>query len=104
MEKDPNSNFDKLALIDDLKRAGFRDDIAKDVAEAVDSKKIKGWTYDMGRQEAIRVAREIIDSSHQALDRFREEAMPPIARRSGPAERPHQHYAERIADSGKSPA
>jgi hypothetical protein len=69
--RDRNGDFDKTDLKDDLKRAGFEDCIADNIADRVDERKAHGWTYETGRQEAIREAQLIIDSSHAALDNFR---------------------------------
>jgi hypothetical protein len=80
-------------LIGDLKLAGFEDSIAETIARRVDKHKAKGWTYDMGRQEAIREAQELIKNSHRALDAFRTSTLPETGQQR---ERP---YAERIADS-----
>jgi hypothetical protein len=93
LPRDPVSAYDKVALIGDLKLAGFEDPIAQVIANQVDKHKAKGWTYDMGRQEAIRQAQEIIKKSHMALDAFRASTLPETGQQR---ERP---YAERIADS-----
>lgn len=60
-----------MALIDQLKMAGFEEAIAYIIAERVEQRKAKEWTQDMGRQEAIRQAQELLESSHAALDNFR---------------------------------
>ncbi len=91
--RDPVSNYDKTALIDDLKLAGFDDSIAKTIAARVDSKKTKQWTHDMGRQAAVREAQILLKNSHTALDTFRASILPEIGKQK---ERP---LAERIADS-----
>ncbi len=93
MPRDPVSNYDKEALIDDLKLAGFEDAIAKIIAARVDSKKAKDWTYDMGRQEAIGEAQILLKNAHLALDSFRSQALPVTPK---PKERP---FAEQIADT-----
>jgi hypothetical protein len=91
LPRDPTSNFDKAALIDDLKRAGFEESLSKIIADHVEHVKDSNWTYDMGRQQAIKEAQTLIDASHLALDRFREEALP-----SQTKTRP---FAERISDN-----
>jgi hypothetical protein len=93
LPRDPVSNYDKASLIGDLKLAGFEDSIAEIIASRVDEHKAKGWTYDMGRQEALREAQELIKNSHMALDAFRASTLPETGKQR---ERP---YAERIADS-----
>lgn len=93
MPRDPVSNYDKITLIGDLKLAGFEDSIAEVIANRVDEHKAKGWTYDMGRQEAIRQAQELIRTSHMALDAFRTSTLPQTG------EQKTRPYAERIADS-----
>jgi hypothetical protein len=90
LPKDPASNFDKAALIDDLKRAGFEETFSKVIADRVEHVKGSKWTYDMGRQQAIREAQTLIDNFHLALDRFRDEALP--SQKTRP-------YADRISDS-----
>jgi hypothetical protein len=70
--RDRDSDFDKTDLRDELKRAGFEDCIADNIADRVDDRKAHGWTYGVGRQEAIREAQLLLDSSHAALDNFRE--------------------------------
>lgn len=72
--------------------AGFEDSIAEIIANCVDQKKVEGWTYSMGRQEAIKQAQILIETSHAALDTFRARTLP-----STGLERP---LAERIADPG----
>jgi hypothetical protein len=65
-----DTDFSKGDLKDDLKRAGFEDCVADNIADRVDDRKAKGWTYDVGRQEAIREAELIINSSKAALDNY----------------------------------
>lgn len=65
-----DTDFSNGDLKDDLKRAGFEDCVADNIADRVDDRKAKGWTYDVGRQEAIREAELIINSSKAALDNF----------------------------------
>lgn len=71
MVRDRDSDFDKGDLRSELKRAGFEDCIAENIADRVDDRKAHGWTYETGRQEAVREAQLIIDSSNTALDNFR---------------------------------
>ncbi len=71
--RDFRSDFDKGDLRDDLKHAGFEDCVADNIADRVDDRKAKGWSYGTGRQEAIREAQVFIDSSKAALDNFRNE-------------------------------
>jgi hypothetical protein len=92
LPRDPVSDYNKAALIDDLKLAGFEESIAKVIAARVDNKKAKGWTYDVGRQEAIRQAQDLLKNSHRALDAFRDGSLPD---RGEIKKRP---LAERIAD------
>lgn len=96
--RSPASNFDKLALRDDLKLAGFEDCIAETIAARVDDKKADQWTHDMGRQEAIKEAYRLLADSHTALDTFRSSTLSTTGQRDrGPqTERP---LAERIADT-----
>lgn len=93
MPRQPTSDFDKNALIDDLKLAGFEGPIAEIIAARVDNRKAKEWTQDMGRQEALKEAQLLLKNSHLALDAFREGTLP-----SQPTQikRP---LADRIADS-----
>ncbi len=93
MPRDPVSNYDKTALIDDLKLAGFDDSVAKVIAARVDSKKTKQWTHDMAHQEAIREAQVILKNSHKALDAFRASTLPETGKQR------KRSLAERIADS-----
>lgn len=60
-----------MALIDDLKLAGFEEPLAYVIANKVDKRKAKEWTQDIGRQEAVRVAQNLLRNSHSALDNFR---------------------------------
>ena len=73
MVRDSMSEFDKGDLKDELKHAGFEDCMANNIADRVDDRKAHGWTYSTGRQEAIREAQMLIDSSRAALDNFRTE-------------------------------
>ncbi len=93
LPRDPTSNFDKTALKADLKLAGFEDCIAEAISIKVDERKSNQWTYDMGRQEAIKVAQILLKNSHLALDEFREGTLPNTGQQK-------QHpLAEKIADS-----
>ena len=71
MVRGSTSDFDKAALVEDLKVAGFEDSLAKTIADHVDKKRAREWTMDMGRQEAIRVAQSLLLGAHEALDIFR---------------------------------
>lgn len=93
MPKQPVSNYDKDSLIDDLKLAGFEDAVAEIIAARVDGEKAKDWTYDMGRQEALRQATLLLEGTHMALDNFRS-STPRTARSRT------ERLAERIADPG----
>lgn len=93
MPGDPASNYDKNALVDDLKLAGFEESIANIVADCVDQRKVSGWTYDMAREQAIAEIQSLLKSSHMALDAFRAGTLPSTgSRREIP-------LAEKIADS-----
>lgn len=73
MFRDDKTDFDKGDLKDDLKRAGFEDSMADNIADRVDDRKARGWTYATGRQEAVREAQMMIDSSKAALENFKAE-------------------------------
>jgi hypothetical protein len=92
-------NYDKMALIDQLKLAGFEESIAYTITDRVEQRKAKEWTQDMGRQEAIRQAQDLLQKSHAALDNFR------TATLSTTGEQDHSFREEhpptqRSADSG----
>ncbi len=76
MPREPTIDYDKTTLIEDLKQAGFDDCLAQDIGNRVDAVKGKNWTHDMGRQEAIRQARILLNNSHMALDAFRAASLP----------------------------
>lgn len=65
-----DTDFSKSNLRDDLKKAGFEDCVADNIVDRVDVRRAKGWTYDIGRHEAIREAELIINSSEAALNNF----------------------------------
>ncbi len=69
--KEATSDYSKSTLVDDLKVAGFDENTANTIADKVDKRKTKDWTYDMVRQEAIRQAQSLLQNTHAALDNFR---------------------------------
>ena len=96
LPRDPVSNYDRMELEADLKLAGFEDKIAEIIVRRVDEKKEKGWTFEMGRQEAIRQAEELLNKSHNTLDNFRAATLSTTGQqRYGYARRP---LAEVISD------
>jgi hypothetical protein len=68
-------DFDKGDLKDELERAGFDKCMADDIIDRVDDRKADGWTYNTGREEAIREAQMLIDSSKAALNRYKSESV-----------------------------
>jgi len=97
--KDSASNYEKTALLADLKLAGFDDSIAELIANRVNQMKVKDWTYDMARQEAIKQAYILIENSHTALDNFREGTLST----TGQPTCRERLIAEKMADPGMSP-
>lgn len=90
------SGFDKTDLISDLKTAGFEDSIAEVIADRVEKRRGGEWTMDMGRQEAVRQAQDLLVDAHRALDTFRSSALTSVGRRDhGEQER---SLSERLAD------
>ena len=90
-------DYDKLALIDDLKLAGFEEPLAYAIADKVDKRKAKEWTQDVGRQEAVRVAQNLLRNSHVALDNLRTATLTTTGQQDhGDREEP---LSERLADS-----
>lgn len=71
MVRSSTSNYNKVALINDLKLAGFEESITYTIVDQVEEKKSNEWTQDMGRQEALRQAQILLQKSHSALDTFR---------------------------------
>jgi hypothetical protein len=90
-------DYDKLALIDDLKLAGFEEPLAYAIADKVDKRKAKEWTQDIGRQEAVQVAQNLLRNSHAALDNLRTSTLTTTGQQDhGDREEP---LAERLADT-----
>lgn len=96
LPREPTSDYDRAALVDDLKLAGFEDCMAENLGARVDAVKDSGWTYDMGRQEAIRQAQQLLKNSHVALDAFRTMALPPTGTQK------KRSLAEEVADSSNT--
>ena len=71
MVRSSTSNYNKVALINDLKLAGFEESITYTIVDQVEEKKSNEWTQDIGRQEALRQAQILLQKSHSALDTFR---------------------------------
>jgi hypothetical protein len=91
------SGFDKTDLISDLKVAGFEDSLAKSIADRVDKNRRAEWTMDMGRQEAIRQAQNLLAKSHEALDVFRTSTLTTTGSQDHVDREPS--VSERLADS-----
>jgi hypothetical protein len=100
MVRSSTSDFDKTDLISDLKVAGFDESFAKDIADRVEKKRNPQWTMDMGRQEAIRQARNLLINAHAALDFFRTSTLTTTGRQDHAEREPS--LSERLADSSLS--
>ncbi len=97
--REHSSDFDRADLRDELRRAGFEECVAESIADRVDERKAHGWTYETGRQEAIRESQLIIDSSHAALDNFRGQTAPTRERPYDERERRYEPDRERRYDN-----
>ncbi len=68
------NNFDKGDLKDDLKNAGFEKCDADNIADRVNDRKNDNWTYDTGRQEALKEIQNYINNIQTAYNNFRRTA------------------------------
>ena len=69
MSKD---KFDKGDLKKELKRSGFDDCIADNVADRVNDKKTDEWDANKGREQALLEAKMFLDNNNRAYDNFRQ--------------------------------
>lgn len=97
MVKSSTSSYDKTALVTDLKVAGFEDSIAKTIADHVEKRRNAEWTMDMGRQEAIKQAQNMLTNAHAALDVFRSSTLTNTGQQDHAEREPS--LSERLADS-----
>jgi hypothetical protein len=65
-------DYDKGDLKDELKRAGFEDDIADEIADRVDKRASGKWTQMQARQEAVREIETFMNSNQRAFENFRQ--------------------------------
>jgi hypothetical protein len=100
--KEATSNYSKTALIDDLKIAGFDDGTANTIADKVDKLKGENWTYDMGRQEAIKQAQTLLQNAHNALDSFRSGTLASTGQQDHYQR--EQPYAGQVGEADSNPA
>ncbi len=68
------NKFDKGDLKKELKRSGFDDCIADDIADRVNDKKTDEWNADKGREQALSEIKMLIDNNNKAYDNFRQNA------------------------------
>ncbi len=68
------NNFDKGDLKDDLKNAGFEKCDADNIADRVNDRKNDNWTYDTGRQAALKEIQNYMNNIQTAYDNFRRTA------------------------------
>jgi hypothetical protein len=64
--------FDKGDLKKELKRSGFDDCIADNVADRVNDKKTDEWDANKGREQALLEAKMLLDNNNRAYDNFRQ--------------------------------
>jgi hypothetical protein len=97
LPKEMTCNYSKVELLSDLELAGFDAYIARDIADRVDRRKQGDWTYERGREEAIRQAQLLLENGHNALDTFRSSTLSRTGHRDYVGA--SASYAERIADT-----
>lgn len=65
------NDFDKGDLKKELENAGFESCDADNIADRVNDRKADNWTYDTGRQEALKEIQNYINSFNSAYENFR---------------------------------
>ena len=69
VKRNPNEKFDRGDLEDELKASGLNKRIAEEVSDNV-KRKADNWTFEEGRQEAVRELKLLVESTQQAISRF----------------------------------
>jgi hypothetical protein len=65
-------DYDKGDLKDELKMAGFEDDVADSIADRIDKRASGKWNQMQARQEALREIETFMDSNRRAYENFRQ--------------------------------